>query len=301
VLDSRVETHSDSESTSYTSKVRYAYVVNGRRYESGCMRFGMTSGGRKASESFVRQHPPGSQMTVYYDPARPSQALLEPGVSGIDLFSILFLTPFLVIMAGSWVAVAGWVCGGRTAEQRFSRRLDERGAATVVRLPGISPIGSAALTALGTSSLLIFVVGITTGMRPSMPVSSAALALVIGLSLWAERRARAMLRLGRLRLEVNPIRRTLTLPLRKRQDQRETIRFDQVDDVEIKRRVRTSDDSQTVQYAPSLRWTHQSGTPQTTVLGFFDTEDEARAMRDWLLRKVNPAASAVGPTDPAGT
>jgi hypothetical protein len=310
VLDSRVETHHDNEDgTSYTAKARYAYVVHGHRYESGKLRFGMTSGGRKASESFVRQHPPGSPVTVFYDPANPALALLEPGVSGIDLFAIIFLTPFLIIMLCSWTVAFRAVAGPRDAQRRFARRLAQDGAATVVQMPGLSPFGAAGLTALGTSFALVFIVGFSTGMRPSLAVCGTALVMVIVAAIWVGRRTRAKLRQGVRQVAINPIRRTITLPLRKRQTERDVIRFDQIDDVDVKRRVRTGEDSTMIDFAPTLRWIDSSGTNRTTALGFFDREDEARAMRDWLLQKigraptpnVTPASSAADQKDPIGT
>ena len=108
VIDSRVETHSDSEGgTSHKAKVRYAYTVNDQPYEGDRVRYGMHTGGKKASRSFVQKHAPGTPVTVYYNPAKPAEAILEPGVSGADLFMILFLTPFNVVMLGSWVFAAG--------------------------------------------------------------------------------------------------------------------------------------------------------------------------------------------------
>jgi hypothetical protein len=123
-------------------------------------------------------------------------------------------------------------------------------------------------------------------MRPSVTLTAIALALVAAGAVWAGRKAHRNLRRGDRDLEIDPIRRTLTFPLRKKQEQRTTIRFDQVNDVQVKRIVKTDSDSTTINFVPSVRWTHGSGTPHTTGISKFSDEDEARAMQQWLMEQV---------------
>ena len=289
VIDSRVESHSDSEGgTSYSAKLRYAYVVNDHRYEGKRVRFGMESfGGRKGSQQYVREHPPGSAVTVYYDPAKPSEAILEPGVAGTDLFMILFLTPFNVIMFGAWVFAGGYLGNLRSPESRFLRRVSHRGAVTIVRLPGMSPIAVGALTALGISFVLVFVVGFSSGMRPSIGFCAGALVVVAVGAVWAGRKASSKLREGTRDLEIDFGRRTMTFPLRNRQQERTTVALGQVNGIDVKRKVtKSDDDTTTIRFVPVIRWTHRSGTPHTTGVGHFDDEQEAGAMRQWLLKEL---------------
>jgi hypothetical protein len=310
VIDCRVESHSDGEGgTSYSTKLRYEYFVNDQRFEGKRLRFGMEShGGRKGSAHYVREHPPGTPVTVYYDPAKPSSAILEPGVAGTDLFMILFLTPFNVIMLGSWVFAVGCLAKVRSAERRFMRRVMQRGATTIVRMPGLSPVTVGALTAMGISFVLVFVVGFSTGMRPSIIVCTAALLITAAGAIWAGKKASRNLLAGNRDLEIDPIRRTVTFPLRKRQQRRTTIGLDQINGMDVKRKVtKSEDDSTKIRFVPTIRWTHHSGTPHTTGLGQFDDESEARALAGWLGRQVGAgleltgAASGAHLTSPAGT
>jgi hypothetical protein len=288
VLESRVDVSRDSEGgTSYTPKVKYAYTVNGRRHEGNRMRYGMQSSGRKRAQAFVQAHSPGTALTVYYDPAEPSESVLETGVGGTDLYMFLFLTPFNIIMVGSWVVAAGCLGGIRAAERRFMRRVRHRaGGVIIVRLPGLSPGAVAGITALAISSVLIFVVGFSTWMRPSIGYVAVALGVVVVGAARAGWKSHERLLAGERELEINPVRRTITFPLRKRKSTRTTIRFDQIDGVEVKRTVKTGDESTTVRFVPAVKWTHTSGTPHTTGLGQFDNEAEARAMREWLIGQI---------------
>ena len=43
---------------------------------------GIASAGKKASRAYVHKHSPGTPVTVYYNPAKPGEAILEPGPSG---------------------------------------------------------------------------------------------------------------------------------------------------------------------------------------------------------------------------
>jgi hypothetical protein len=199
---------------------------------------------------------------------------------------ILFLTPFNVVMLASWVVAAGYLGQARRAEVRFLRRVRQRHGITVVRLPGVTPIAAAGMAAAGIAFVLIFVVGFSTAMRPSVTLCAIALAIVVAGAVWAARKAHRSLQRGDRDLEIDPIRQTLTFPLRKRQDQRTRIRFDQVNDVEVKRIEKRDSESTTINFVPTVRWSHTSGTPHTTGLSKFSDEEEARAMQRWLMEQV---------------
>lgn len=69
-----------SRSTTYEAEVKYRYQVDGAAYESDVLRIGQKSMGLKSgAQDDVRRHRPGPE-TVYYDPADPSNSVLEPGL-----------------------------------------------------------------------------------------------------------------------------------------------------------------------------------------------------------------------------
>ena len=64
-------------------QLKYQYSVRGQRYVGTRWSFGWPRGmamGMEA-ETFVKQHPRGSTLTVYYNPEDHGQALIVPGPS----------------------------------------------------------------------------------------------------------------------------------------------------------------------------------------------------------------------------
>src|SRR5687768_17951482 len=59
IVSSRVHESRNSESTSYTPKVRYAYDVGGRRYDCDRYRYETTSSGRRRAKAVVASYPAG--------------------------------------------------------------------------------------------------------------------------------------------------------------------------------------------------------------------------------------------------
>lgn len=97
IVDSRLVIKEDADGDESTeARVTYAYMVEGKPFESNRV----SIGGRSA-RSIVVQYPLGADVQVYYDPAKPSSAVLEPGGSGLT---------FLLIV-GIAVAVGGVVIG----------------------------------------------------------------------------------------------------------------------------------------------------------------------------------------------
>lgn len=76
VTNSFVEQRSDSEGTTSYPVVQYSYQVGGQSYQSSKRAPGMEVGGTGA-RSVVARYPVGAQVMVFYDPQKPSDAVLE--------------------------------------------------------------------------------------------------------------------------------------------------------------------------------------------------------------------------------
>jgi len=74
---------SSRTTTMYRAEISFQYTVKGRSYVSDQVSFGdhssSTSGGIR---EIVNRYPAASTATVYYDPADPATAILEPGKLG---------------------------------------------------------------------------------------------------------------------------------------------------------------------------------------------------------------------------
>ena len=77
IVTSHVETHSDSEGTSYSADIEYVYTVKGVEYASDVVVFG---GNPYGAHNLVKRYPKGMNVAVSYEPADVTNAVLEPGV-----------------------------------------------------------------------------------------------------------------------------------------------------------------------------------------------------------------------------
>lgn len=80
----------------------YRYEVDGRAFESKRSSHTSTSyASREGAQRVVDANPPGSKITVWYDPADPSVAVLDRSPPSV----VVLLVPFLVAAAGAFVLV----------------------------------------------------------------------------------------------------------------------------------------------------------------------------------------------------
>lgn len=89
-----------NENKRFGAQVRYRYEVAGRAYTGERVSFESgLSPVRGLAEAAVARYAPGSTVRVFYDPARPDRAVLEPGGSSI--------TSWLIGAVGVVMSVAG--------------------------------------------------------------------------------------------------------------------------------------------------------------------------------------------------
>jgi hypothetical protein len=142
--------------------ISYEYWTHGRRWEG--TRYAPNDPGRSSgswAEDLVATLPPGKGVTVYVDPADPSQATLRRGVQGGDLLWPLLLVPFNLMMLGIW-----WGVVLVLRARRENRPYVEQKTLT----PGVS-----ALVATGAAAFVsMFVVAAGFGLEPDLPVVAAA-------------------------------------------------------------------------------------------------------------------------------
>lgn len=109
VLESRVHvearrSHRTSVSRHTEPVIRYRYAVNGRSYESSRFAFQEFVLLEDECEAIVAEHPPGSDVEVYYHPDDPALAAIStrPPV----------LNDFIVILCGAMLLLSGGVVAG---------------------------------------------------------------------------------------------------------------------------------------------------------------------------------------------
>lgn len=141
VLTSTVKSHRGDDSTTYSVYIAYRYEVDGRAYEGDRYRFiSSSSSGREAKAAVVRQHPAGSRITVYIDPADPTESVvLRDAGAGLylglipivfALFGFLFLMLVLRATGPGKTGHASMASTVRTGRTPSSRRPAARRAGT---------------------------------------------------------------------------------------------------------------------------------------------------------------------------
>lgn len=128
--------------TEWTPRVRYEYEVEGVRHESERVDFMTRAGGRSAAEQELRGLEAGAPVTVHYDPADPSRAVLRPGNGPWDwippLMGLLGLSvpPALFMLARRWIGIEG------RAERVSEKEARRRARSPVPADPRDRPAGS---------------------------------------------------------------------------------------------------------------------------------------------------------------
>ena len=96
VLTSRVVESISDKGTNYSAKVKYEYEVVGVRYTSDRIKFGARSLGKGSAVATWERYPAESEVTVYYDPEKPSSSVLEQEMEqGSNFFALLVGLVFL--------------------------------------------------------------------------------------------------------------------------------------------------------------------------------------------------------------
>jgi hypothetical protein len=104
VITRSVVTHStDSDGgDSYSPEVTFTYTVNDTGYANDTIKFGENSySSRRKAEGIAGNYPVGKNVIVYYNPEKPNQSVLEPGVSAGSYIvlgiGVLFILISLII------------------------------------------------------------------------------------------------------------------------------------------------------------------------------------------------------------
>lgn len=105
IVDARVESHSDSDGTTYSVEITYEYEYNGKRHRSDRFRFmNVSSSGCRGKQAFVDKYKQAPNTVCYVDPDNPSEAVLQRNLSLFNLFGLL---PLVFIAVGIWIMKSG--------------------------------------------------------------------------------------------------------------------------------------------------------------------------------------------------
>lgn len=114
VLESWLETHSGSDSTSYSVGVRYEYEVQGTRHLSERYQLSAISGGRSKHQRLVDGLPAGLETICFVNPDQNTEAVLDRSWGSEWIFGLVGL---LLTLVGP----GGYVLFSRTLDRKRSR------------------------------------------------------------------------------------------------------------------------------------------------------------------------------------
>lgn len=118
-LGKRVDRDSDNStvSTTYSADISYDYIVDDVAYVNGDLHFGSVSSSDPSyARRLLQRYPVGKVVTVYYNPAQPQQAVLEPGIAGVTWILPAIGLIFAVVGTGFTWGVLRMLGGGTTAK-----------------------------------------------------------------------------------------------------------------------------------------------------------------------------------------
>jgi len=100
IVKKTVRPTQEGNKTAYSAQVVYKYPVNNRQYSCDRVSIGKSA----YAEATVKKYPTGKAVTVYYNPDKPQEAVLEPGLKWGDywryiLFDLLIALSLIVPQA----------------------------------------------------------------------------------------------------------------------------------------------------------------------------------------------------------
>jgi len=93
-----VESHSDSDGTTYSVEIRFTYEWEGETYKGeNYSLMSSSSSGRSSKQAIVRQYPEGSQATCFVNPEDPYDAVITVEVGWLPFAIMGFSSIFMVV------------------------------------------------------------------------------------------------------------------------------------------------------------------------------------------------------------
>jgi hypothetical protein len=299
VTSSEVQTNDDSDGSTYRPLIKYTYVVGGKQYEGNRYRYDQMGTNDHSSHRIVALYPVGKQVEVHHSPDDPANAVLHAGLEGIDLFAMMFMLPFNLVM----LAMSGAILvGGRDLlhpPQAGGAKIINEGPYVRVRLSSWRPIHSAAVAAGGLAFFLIFIVGLGFGFNALIPMF-VAWALILGGAGFAHNRTHRELARGDSDLLIDELQQTVTLPRNFGRKDDVVVPAKNIVAIEVEEvRKRDSDGDIRYDYFPTITFTDNSGSQRREKLTEWKDETSAEALAEWLRQRlqVQPSPESISDDD----
>lgn len=95
------------------ARIKYSFYVDEIKYEGNLISFGDFSldgqaavYGKSKAQTFISEHPIGSNITIFYSPQDPSRCILQPGLQGGNLLIVMLTFWYAEVLLVVWWASA---------------------------------------------------------------------------------------------------------------------------------------------------------------------------------------------------
>lgn len=274
----------------------YNYTVNGLEYTGHRYRYDDRNSAYEYAET-TNTYPRWSQATVYYNPADPSDSIMNPGIDGSDLLLLLLAMPLNIVTLALWVANlqpknnAGLPAGG---VQLLTSETETR-----ARLTPFSPAGAGWFALAAGCFGSVFPLVSFCGFSPPLHVMLGMWWFVAGLGaagyLWMRQREMA----GYYDLRIERGAGAVTLPRLAPGERAVTLAKNEISGVCLLRRTTRNPSGIHETFLPALDW-KGAGLPAQAlkIVRWGWDEEKARAFALWLSQELEVEfKGTAGPPD----
>ncbi len=283
ITSSAMEEHGASEETTYTAQIMYSYTVSGQNFAGIRISDGPMSGTRRQTQPIVDRYPAGATVKVYYDPANPSEAVLEKGISGHTFYITIVFMPFLAAFSGLWRLVRAQSRDASGTARAGGAWVIEEELRTRVRLPFLSP-SAVALFGVGVSSFIaIFVVIYTAGQSPSPTFVGCVWLVILAITAALYFPYSRKVESGKYDLILDFAGSSVLFPQTLGRKEEKRVPLMDVESVNVETVERRSDNATTYVWAPALQLKSR-GKPERLIE--WGNRQKAEAFAAWLGEKL---------------
>ncbi len=266
--------------------IGYNYKVNGISYTGHRYRYDDRSAAWEYGNA-VDAFPRWSERKVYYNPADPTDSILDPGLAGCDLLLPLFAMPLNVVTVALWVPILRTNRTKRRAAVAGGIRILTNANETRAQLTAFSP-AAAALGALGASSfLLAFPVVSIGGFQPTMTVMLVVWSIVFVAVAVAGAWTFIRIHAGNYDLRIDQASKIVTVPRSGERKVELTLARSQIAGVSVRRRTTKTPSGDYFSYLPVINCVASGpDSPPVNLVTWGWTETNARSFGLWLSEQL---------------
>lgn len=98
VISTRVISPS-GKANKYIAEITFTYAVGGEEYQSNNYKATSARGTSQWARELIEQHPVDSKVQVHYNPNKPEDAIVEPGLQSDNYYMTLLPLMFIIVLA----------------------------------------------------------------------------------------------------------------------------------------------------------------------------------------------------------